>query len=41
MDKFEGLKELLKNEPNWPLEYLFKFILKSDQKENQKKIISV
>jgi len=38
MDKFDSLKEMLKNEPDWPLEYLFKFILKSNQKENQKKI---
>jgi uncharacterized protein len=38
MDKFDSLMEMLRNEPNWPLEYLFKFILKSNQKENQKKI---
>lgn len=38
MADFEKLKSMLEEEQDWPLEYLFKFILKSGRKEDQKKI---
>ncbi len=39
-EKFEALRTILDEESEWPLEYLFKFILKSGKKEDQQKIRS-
>ena len=40
MENFDNLKSMLEEEKDWPLEYLFKFILKSGRKEDLHKIRS-
>ncbi len=38
MENFNNLKAMLEEEKDWPLEYLFKFILKSGRKDDLLKI---
>ncbi len=38
MKEFDKLRSMLEEEKDWPLDYLFKFILKSGRKEDQLKI---